>query len=433
MLLRLPPEILCEIAESCSRSGQASLALTCRRLYGICNRILYRADVLHGGSRAVFYAITRYKDHNLITSTLDMSLSAGADLEGPLSCLGAAPLACAETRSPIHLAASRGQDAVVTFLLKHGVSPNGPSELTTTAISPFLAALLARQEQTALLLMRSGASACVMSGLNCMHIAVEAGLQQLVEYLVVERKIDVNSRSASGKTSIMLAIIWAKSDAQLAQLVRLGADVQEALRQACHALSYEGATRLLDVGGSRLQEVMSLKHVADLLILVSTQRNRSTYRQGLIERLLAVGGRIAADPPSGLPDISPQDFQTILSGLLQRVLSLEHSTDIALASLLLDHGAPISAGTVILVGAALRSFCINKCGAVSAYPGLLKVFQVVHDNLVTICLESRSSLALYFLKQMPREAVAFLQELVENNLPLDIYGVKMLLDMPLVQ
>lgn len=425
MLLQFPSEIVSSIAACCPRGAQASLALTCRSLYSICNRILYRADVARGNPRSVFYPISRYKDEQLIISTLEMSISSGADLQKAWKYNGLGFFVCAEGHCPIYLAAVRGLEDVVSFLVRQGVSPDGPSA-ALSELSPFSGALLAGQEQTALQLLKSGATIQEMRGLTCLHIAVQKGMLRLTEYLILERNMEIDRRSGSGASAIMIAL-QTGSQPQLEQLARLGANLYEPLIHACHAHNYAGATRLLDTAGSHVTSQLQLQQVADLVILVTTH-SKLRSRVPLVEKLLALGKAKATSSEEEQPDISSTDFQAILNGLLQHVLSLEQGTDVDIAILLMRYGAQIHASTLVQVMVTLRQFCRNKFNTLEKHPKLLQVFRVVYVNLVAATQENRSALARYFLRRVPEDAVIIVEELVSRNLNLDIYGMKMLLE-----
>ncbi|KAJ2969233.1 hypothetical protein NQ176_g8774 [Zarea fungicola] len=226
MLLGLPAELICDITRMSPLAAQAALARTRHSLYRICNRTLYRHDSQYHGSSAIFHASTRYADQKVVIGTLRTAAATGTSLERcqpPLQRLEAVrQMSHLQICVPIYLAASSGLNDVVAFLIASGVSVEG---LSGTAITPFRGAVLAGKETTALMLLQHGASeTSTIEGLDAFHASIQYGLSNLADYLVNIRNVDVNKKSKSGSTPIMLAFSSHRST-MVKKPLQLGANV----------------------------------------------------------------------------------------------------------------------------------------------------------------------------------------------------------------
>lgn len=240
MLAHLPTELICGIAEICKPNEQANLALTCQRLYAICIPILYKENVTSYGASSVSYAIMQCDDEQVAIGTLQSAHMAGFEFQQCQTLRGSSS---GYVSAPLYLAAIRGLNGIVAFLLDHGACSDG----LAYEASPLFGALLAHKENTAVLLVKRGASLqSHMLGKNALHITVDAGLDKMAAYLVREAKMDVNARTKSGETPIMLAILSGKIP-MACLLVGLGARIYDALLQTCHRQEFHVALQLVDM------------------------------------------------------------------------------------------------------------------------------------------------------------------------------------------
>lgn len=111
----------------------------------------------------------------VVIGTLQAAAAAGASLERcqpPPKRLEAPRQAShLQVCTPIYLAASRGFDDIVAFLIASGVSIEGLSE---TAIAPFWSAVLAGKEATALMLLHHGAlETSTIEGMDAFHAFIQ--------------------------------------------------------------------------------------------------------------------------------------------------------------------------------------------------------------------------------------------------------------------
>ncbi|KAL2018167.1 hypothetical protein VTK56DRAFT_1192 [Thermocarpiscus australiensis] len=197
----------------------------------------------------------------------------------------------------IHLAASRGHDEIIEILIDHGALVNVPSErfcactplyglLNATeqpetdrpppTWSPLHAAICHSHSQTAKLLLSHGASHMMElsitttdgcprptgHGATALHHAAAMGLADLVQHLVIDRRIqpDIDVRDDRTLTPFYHAYAHRRWDSTVPLLRRLGADVDVEVRlyipyaaitplgEACRLGDFAEADRLLDLG-----------------------------------------------------------------------------------------------------------------------------------------------------------------------------------------
>lgn len=114
-----------------------------------------------------------------------------------------------------------------------------------------------------MLLVRRGAS--LHTGTfrpSALHAAVCAGLEGMVTYLVRDMGMDVNERTKSGATPVMLAA--STGDRSMVRiLVGLGARLYEALLHACHEHYCSMALRLLEDAQSLGDSPLSRREARD--------------------------------------------------------------------------------------------------------------------------------------------------------------------------
>ncbi|MEN8259076.1 MAG: ankyrin repeat domain-containing protein [Pseudomonadota bacterium] len=142
------------------------------------------------------YTTRNYSYKHTGKDLIDLLLAGGAD----------ANLARKDGRTPLMLAASRGDLQFVQTLLKAGANINARSETGQTVL--VYAARSGREDVLAALLS-SGAD--VHSGNNPLHTAVINNKYRIVEILLA-KGVDVNERDSQGQTALMLAAKEGNSD-----------------------------------------------------------------------------------------------------------------------------------------------------------------------------------------------------------------------------
>ncbi|KAH6973317.1 hypothetical protein EDB80DRAFT_833445 [Ilyonectria destructans] len=218
-LERLPNEICFMIIKACNTSTRAALILTCSRFYELGNRILFEDDAKSATPKAVFRICSRYTDARAAVAALGTARQAGANVKAyrPATCWSLIGGNCTKTWvAPIHIAAARGQDAVVEYLLASGV-PIDPTKHSSRP--PLFAAIYGRQFNTAKFLIQNHAS-LFFDGYTALHAAAHSGLVELVDFLVNEMKFDVNTTDKQGRTPMEYAL-WSHQDTWERMIPRL--------------------------------------------------------------------------------------------------------------------------------------------------------------------------------------------------------------------
>lgn len=281
MLDGLPTELISHIAECCSEGEQASLARTCLRLHDICNQILYSCNIRSGAS-CVYHAIVRCHDQEVSIAILREARDAGCTFERCQSPSG--PGVRVFAFPPLYLAATRGLEDVVVFLIDSGAPLDGPAGHKTTTL---LGALFVREERIAMLLVRCGASLYAEKlCISALHAAVCAGLGSMVIYLVRDMNMDVNTKTKSGATPVMLAA--SRRDRSMVRiLVGLGASLYEPLLHACHENYYSIALQLLEDTYHLEKASLSRKEAWDVASMISCTPS-STVATTLFRRLVDI-------------------------------------------------------------------------------------------------------------------------------------------------
>lgn len=240
MLDSLPTELVSHVADYCLEAEQASLSRACSRLHNICNQILYKGNARSGAS-CVYHAIVRCYNQEVSIAILRKAHDAGCTFERCQSPSG--PGVHVFSFPPLYLAATKGLEDLVIFLIDSGAPLDGPAGHKTTTL---LGALFARKERIAMLLVRCGASLYAEElCISALHAAVCAGLGSVVIHLVRDKGMDVNMRTRSGATAVMLAASR-RDQWMVGILVGLGARLYEALLYACHGNYFSIALQLLD-------------------------------------------------------------------------------------------------------------------------------------------------------------------------------------------
>lgn len=84
----------------------------------VCNWILYKGNITNSGASCVYHAIARCSDQEGAIATLRIARDAGCDFEHCQSPWG--PSRQVFSFPPLYLAATRGLEDVVVFLMDSG-------------------------------------------------------------------------------------------------------------------------------------------------------------------------------------------------------------------------------------------------------------------------------------------------------------------------
>ncbi|RSL50301.1 hypothetical protein CEP51_015363 [Fusarium floridanum] len=428
MLLTLPEEIICMIAEQCSLGDQASLARSCDRLHGICNHILYSNDVRNHRCSSVFHAIAWCHDQFLALNTLTAAKAGGTDFKRCHDSRDHHPASLhhsdATLHSPIHLAARRGLGSIISFLIDQGIPPDGLEGVKRT---PLAEAILYNQESAAILLVRRGASVGLQPPqFEAYCAAIRQGLAELTEVIVKARGIDVNSGVGYGCTGFLLAAYYRQSRV-LRALLDLGAEAKGALRHFSQTHSFASLLWTLQAGAVALRKHLGPRGLLDLVVSVVMEQAAPIQKSQQVAALhtlldLLQREKSAVCSGSALPTA---ELDCFLDALLQRVLSVNRA-DAAIASALLQHGARIRVGIFLQLIDALNSSTFSKdtLRCLRRYPKLLQSFDFVYSYCVHVAPTKRSFTIDYFIENVPNQAIRLVRELKQFDLPLTARGIQ---------
>ncbi|KAK2126481.1 hypothetical protein NOF04DRAFT_1327032 [Fusarium oxysporum II5] len=215
-------------------------------LYSICNPILYRNGIMNHGSSSVFYTIIHCRDQHNALSILAAAKEGGADFIKCQDTRKSHPLSfyCIDGTlfSPLHLAARRGLDDIVSYLIDQET-------------------ILNHQETTAVLIVRRGASRGLCSpNLEAFQASIREGLTCLVRIIVEWNGVDVNADLGYGYTPLVLAVYHRKGPIILT-LLGLGAHALPAIRRFCNS------------GSLLLQGSLEINETLELIFLIATERS----------------------------------------------------------------------------------------------------------------------------------------------------------------
>lgn len=434
---RLPNELICMICRHCSTRGQANMARLSRRLYQVCNTILYEVNAEHHDASAVFHAIKNYTEQTVIMKTLQIAEANGANLHrcGHKLEGGMTPICTHQgTCSPIHLAATRGLAEVVTFLLNHGVSPDGHEGAD---ITPLFGALSAGKEAVAILLVKRGASLVSRSlGFNALHASACAGFQQLTSLLVLEKNMDVTSKSACGATPIMLAASSGRG-AIVHQLITLGSPIYETLARDCVRQDFESALHILETALLTPSPQIQLHQCLDLIRLLILQEVTAGKSAQLliIRKILLLVASHHAERSCRRPKASgivtrgnlPGAVADTLDDMLEESLSVNRGNP-RVSSLLVGLGAKVRAATFTRLLDACRSpqFQRNKEHFLQKHPTLLQSFELVYTYCITRPPGDRDEQRKSFIRNAPPNTLCLISRLTVRGFALTASGLRRL-------
>ena len=301
-LLRLPPEIVFLIAEALSPADQAAFGRCCSQLHTTSNRALYVGNVKFDDSSCVPSVIENYEDISAILGSLKAAHAAGANFNKVWPYDGVWPVWRRSGHvTSLHLAAKRGLDEVVTFLLDVGANVNNGNNFGT---GPLYVALANKKETTARILIDHGASlGDETPGINALHIAAGCNLEETVTYLVTTKALDVNSQGPNGDTPLIRAILCIDgTDGMVKNLINHGAHIgQMTQRQGQQVSPLEIALRtgkfrvartLLDSSPPTDIAIISQPRNLEAVFLRKAERQRGRSVQGkkyVIRRLIEAG------------------------------------------------------------------------------------------------------------------------------------------------
>ncbi|KAG9250669.1 uncharacterized protein F5Z01DRAFT_629086 [Emericellopsis atlantica] len=428
MFTMLPVEIAQMIAGLCSTRDQAALVLTCRQLFRVCNEVLYRNDCEKLGSFSVFSAIVRCHDDSVALGTLRAAVHGGAKLwqcrgmDGFLCPLPPEPHFIAY--SPLHLAAKRGRNLVVSFLLDNNVPADGPPNMTST---PLFEAIINRREKTAILLLERGASLRTgKSNLGVLHAAVQGCLPNLVTHLVRNCGIDVNRPTMPGCTPLDLAMSH-RIGPMVETLIMLGVDMYGRLLRCCELGDHRVGRWLIQSAGWELSGRLSLDQIFRLIDVTVAERvtpsmrdDRNVFCDALLGLLGQAASRCGRDARVGY------EIDGFLGGHLSRLVGIQRpSIDRGLALVFLGHGARIQDGILLDLRSVLLSgdFFPSRHRALRKNPSLLQSFDFIQNECLKDSSHPPPGSARYFGNQVAQTVQDLVDELSRRNLPLSLKGL----------
>ena len=430
MICNIPTEVVHMITRLCPLSTVSSLALTCRQLHNICNPILYRHDTKHNGSYAVFYALRLCKEEETALGTLRQAAALGsADFRVCRNMHEPTRLASLDTYtvmySPLHMAARRGLDRVVEFLLAQKVPPDGPFDRQER--TPLFEAADNRNESTAILLAQNGASLdSEVPGFDAFHVAIQKGLPEFTKYLVTTKRADPNARLKSNFTPLSLAV-YHRATAMVPLLVHLGADAYGLLLGYCREQSFALALRFLGSAFTTLAQTLVLEQCLDLARLVGNMKvcvSKREPQRSLLEALLQM---VQLTRPREIGTASAaRVVQSFMDDLLARALSVDRGTCDNIP-LYLRRGAKLQDSTLWELVRVLDSsaFKTNTLDTLKKHPNLLRSLEFAYFY----CLDRDSpkpTSTPYFMSRIPNDALGLLYSLSGNALPLTARGYETL-------
>ncbi|XP_067648871.1 ankyrin repeat domain-containing protein 50-like [Haliotis asinina] len=146
----------------------------------------------------------------------------------------------------LHCACLHGQLGVVKHLLSQTnieINRRGKDGRT-----PLMVAVIQGLRYVMELLIRNGADVSQVDeeGNNVLHLACKFGLLDVVEYLLSQNSVDINTRGRGAMTPLMMAVVYRHSDV-FKFLMRNGADVSQVDDYGCSVLHLSCRGREMDV------------------------------------------------------------------------------------------------------------------------------------------------------------------------------------------
>ena len=402
-------------------------------LYDICKPILYRNDVINHSSSSVFYSIVYSRDRQDAMRILEAAKEGGTTFKRCQDAQKSHPLSFhridATLHSPLHLAARRGLDSIVTYLINQGLDIDDREGVNLSRRTPLMEAILNHQELTAVLIVRRGASRGLRPpDLEAFQAAVREGLTYLIRVMVERDGLDVNSDIGHGCTPLALAVCHRKAP-MITALLELGARALPVMRRFCSDNAFLPILWMLDADSTHLLKSLELGEVMELTISITVERVSSSQanQQAIaLEQLLDFlcgDGSVLGSTAS----LTAWDFSDFLDALMQMVLSVDY-TDARLASLFHKRGAKVQTGLFLRLTQILNSslFKENTRFCLRRNPGLLHCFNFVYSHSLHCPVLTKRWAVKYFLDQVPVYILWLIEELKQKDLPLNRCGVEQL-------
>ena len=187
--LKLPNELIIEIGEYCDEERDIYILIRVnRRFYHLFHDRLYRINMQHGRSSAIFWAVKRCRE-----STARTFLHLGGDVN----------VQAIHDMTPLHLAAEQGHLAMVKLLLEVGADPDAKAQESRT---PVYAALTMGYEKVARTISRRVDDlhhhlVHSKERLTPLHVSCRRGLWNCARYFL-DRGVDVNAQDVYARTPL---------------------------------------------------------------------------------------------------------------------------------------------------------------------------------------------------------------------------------------
>lgn len=304
-LSHLAPEIHLCIADNLGQRDVNAFARTNRRFFNLLNPFLYRHNVQHHGSSAIWWAIQHGEEATvecLFNHGVDPQMRNLLDDDTLLTRAiffrveGDRHSDCPICGASLHSSLVK-YDSIITLLLDRGVDVNARGSHNKTAL---LKACEGETESLVRLLIDRGADvhATNRKGMTALHLAAGYTANEALFRLLIQEGVSVHSKDIRGRTPLYDAIATANI-ANMRLLIGKGADVN--LRDR------DQVTPLLEaVGRYRYLEIAQLSPVIELLVgngadikAVGASNNTVLHRavecgthENLVQKLLDMG----ADP-----------------------------------------------------------------------------------------------------------------------------------------